>query len=260
MSTRRARRRLGDNRGVTGSVAAASVDLRVVRTGEAPADTVERLWPFMAPDERARCRRFIRDRDQRTFAITRTLVRRTLSAYGPTAPGDWRFVTNVHECPFVHPSQAGTPPLRFNVSHTDGLVALAVTRGHRLGVDVERVTRVVTDGVAERHFAPAEVRDLSGLPEADQPAAFFEYWTLKEAYIKARAMGLALPLGAFAFGLRPPLPPTITFAEGFDDAAERWQFWQAWPTPEHRLSLAVERDGVDLHVTLTDVPLDALLP
>ena len=214
---------------------------------------------MMTEGERGRCLRFVRGVDRCTFAITRALVRLTLSIYGPTAPTEWRFVTNAHECPFVETSQAGTPPLHFNVSHTDGLVALAVTRGHRIGVDVERVTRKVTDGVAERHFAPAEVRALRALPDADQHRAFFEYWTLKEAYIKARGKGLALPLDAFAFGLRPPLPPTIAFAPGFGDVAERWQFCQAWPTPDHRLSLAIERDGADVAVTVVDVPLDRIL-
>ncbi|HUU35388.1 MAG TPA: 4'-phosphopantetheinyl transferase superfamily protein, partial [Vicinamibacterales bacterium] len=224
------------------SAAPTRADLRVVRTADAPSDSVERLSPQLTEAERARCLRFVREADRRTFAITRALVRRTLSEYGPTPPLAWRFVTNAHDCPFVAPEQAGMPPLHFNVSHTDGLVALAVTRGHRLGVDVERVTRVVTEGVAERHFAAAEIRDLRAQPIARQPVLFFDYWTLKEAYIKARGMGLALPLDAFAFALRPPRPPTITFAPGFDDAPERWQFWQACPTPEHRLSLAIERD------------------
>ncbi len=231
-----------------------------MRTDGAPPDTLERLWPFLTEPERTRGQRFVRDVDRRTYAVTRTLIRRTLSEYGPTRPRDWRFVLNAHDCPFVEPAQAGSPPLHFNVSHTDGLVALAVTRGHRLGVDVERVTRLVTDGIAERHFAAAEVRALRALPDDDQATAFFEYWTLKEAYIKARGMGLALPLDGFAFGLRPPLPPTIAFAPGFDDVPGRWQFWQAWPTPEHRLSLAIERDGADLAVTLADLPLAALLP
>ena len=240
--------------------APVSADVRVVRTGDAPADTVERLWPLMTDEERGRCRRLVRDVDQRTFAIARALVRLTLSAYGPSAPMAWRFVTNAHGCPFVDAAQAGAPALSFNLSHTTGLVALAVTRGVRLGIDVERVTRPVTEAVAERFFADDEVRDLRALPLAEQPRAFFEYWTLKEAYIKARGMGLALPLGAFAFALRPPLPPTISFVDGFDDVPARWQFWQAWPTPEHRLSLAIERDGGDLPVTLRDVPFATLFP
>ncbi len=242
------------------STPAANVALRVVRTDDAPPDTVERLWCLMTEGERARCLRLVREVDRRTFAITRALVRRALSNYGPTAPADWRFVTNQHQCPFVEPSQAGTPPLQFNLSHTNGLVALAVTRGYRVGVDVERVSRVVELAVADRHFAPNEVRDLRALPAAEQPVAFFEYWTLKEAYIKARGMGLALPLGAFAFTLHPPLPPAIAFEPGFEDLPGRWQFWQTWPTPLHRLSLAIERDGDDVPITFDDVPLDTLLP
>lgn len=231
-----------------------------MRTDDAPPDVVERLWLLMTEDERARCQRLVRGEDRRSFAITRALVRRSLSRYGPTAPADWRFITNQHQCPFVEPSQAGTPALQFNLSHTRGLVALAVTRGARVGVDVERVSRVVDLAVADRHFAPAEAHELRGLPPAEQPVAFFEYWTLKEAYIKARGMGLALPLGAFAFTVQPPRPPTIAFVPGFDDVPARWQFWQAWPTPQHRLSLAIERAGDDLAVALDDVPLDTLLP
>ena len=75
-------------------------------------------------------------RDRAHFVITRALVRTQLSRYGPTAPGRLALRHQQHQCPFVD-AQAGTPPLHFNLSHTDGLVALAVTRGHRVGVDVE---------------------------------------------------------------------------------------------------------------------------
>ena len=253
--------RLGDNyRNVPASAAQPVADVFVVATDRASPATTEALAPQLTAEERIRGGRFVREEDRGTYAITRALVRVTLSKYAPTAPLEWQFVTNRHQCPRVHPSQAGSPPLTFNVSHTRGLVALAVTRGHRLGVDVEQIDRRVMEGVAERHFAPAEVRELRGIADADQAAAFFEYWTLKEAYIKARGMGLALPLDGFAFALHGSRPPTISFAEGFDDVPARWQFWQTWPTPGHRLALAIEREGADLPVTLTPVPLDALLP
>ena len=105
------------------------------------------------------------------------------------------------------------------------------------------------------------MRDLRALPAAAQPRAFFEYWTLKEAYIKARGMGLAIPLADFAFTLAPPAAPTIHFVDGFDDRPERWQFWQAWPTTAHRLSLAVTREDLDreVAVTLTESAAEALV-
>ncbi len=218
---------------------APAVDIWVTASARLEAAAVAHMATLLTPDEIARGARFVRAQDRDAFVLTRAMVRTLLSRYGPTAPGDWRFITNRHQCPYVVDAQAGTPPLRFNVSHTDGLVALAVVRGPHVGVDVESVERPVLEAVPERHFAPEEVRDLRALPDADQPRIFFDYWTLKEASIKARGMGLALPLDGFAFQLHGDAPPTIRFAPGFDDVAERWQFWQAWPTPTHRLALAV---------------------
>jgi len=242
------------------SADAASVDVFTVATDGVRDEVIDALMTLLTPDELARRTRYVREVDRRTFVITRALVRRTLSAYGPTAARDWRFETNPYGCPEVVGVQAGTPPLAFNLSHTNGLVALAVTRGHLVGIDVECVNRVVGERIAERYFAPSEVRDLQALAAEAQPRAFFEYWTLKEAYIKARGMGLAIPLGHFAFALRPPAPPTIAFVDGFDDRPERWRFWQAWPTAAHRLALAVACDGAGLTVTHAATPADALIP
>ena len=83
--------------------------------------------------------------------------------------------------------------------------------------------------------------------------AFFDYWTLKEAYIKARGFGLALPLADFAFTLAPPAPPQIAFEPALEDDPDTWQFAQDWPTPVHRLALAVRRDGPDLPVRIRKV-------
>lgn len=239
-------------------VSASTVEIVTVATDDVSPDVIAALVPRLTTDERGRMDRLVRETDRHTFTLARALVRQTLSAHGPTAAEAWRFETNRYGCPFVVEAQAGTPRLHFNLSHTAGLVALAVTRGHDLGVDVERADRVVRERIAERHFAPQEVRDLLAMPEDAQPQAFFEYWTLKEAYIKARGMGLAIPLGDFAFRLRPPARPTIAFVDGFDDTPARWQFWQAWPTPHHRLALAVTRDGADLDVRLTALPPEAL--
>jgi 4'-phosphopantetheinyl transferase len=240
--------------------ATTTVDLWVADASALDPGLLARLATLLTAEETARGARFVRAADRAAFILTRALIRTRLSLYGPTAPADWRFVSNAHQCPFVAADQAGVPWLSFNVSHTEGLVALAVTRGHRVGVDVESVARTVLEAVPERHFAPDEVRDLRARPAADQPRLFFDYWTLKEAYIKARGMGLALPLDQFAFNLHGDAPPTIRFAPGFDDDPARWQFRQLWPTATHRLALAVERDGADLPVALRHVAPATLVP
>jgi 4'-phosphopantetheinyl transferase len=208
---------------------------------------------LMTAEERERMARLIFERDRRRFLLTRALVRTMLSRYTHVKPAEWRFVENVHGRPAIHDRPSGVPDLRFNISHTDGLIACAVTIGREVGVDVEHVGRRVTHDVAGRFFAPKEVEDLAKLPEDEQRRVFFDYWTLKEAYIKARGFGLALPLADFAFPLAPPAPPRVSFEPSLDDDPETWQFMQDWPTPQHRLGLAVRRDGNDLPIRIRPV-------
>jgi len=180
-------------------------------------------------------------------------VRTMLSRYASVRPAGWSFIANVHGRPEILDRPKGVPDLRFNLSHTEGLIACAVTIGREVGVDVEHVGRRLTHDVAGRFFAPREVDDLKALPDDQQHLAFFDYWTLKEAYIKARGFGLALPLADFAFKLSPPAPPQIAFEPSLDDDPATWQFFQDWPTPQHRLGLAVRRERGDLPVRLRDV-------
>jgi 4'-phosphopantetheinyl transferase len=222
----------------------------------ASPDALRRLDAYrvlMSADEHARMVRFVFDRDRRAFLLTRALVRTMLSRYAPIAPADWKFIANVHGRPEILDRPSGVPDLRFNISHTDGLIACAVTIGREVGVDVEHVGRRLEHDIAARFFAPAEVTDLQALPGDEQRRVFFDYWTLKEAYIKARGFGLALPLGDFAFKLRPPDPPAIAFEPSLEDDPATWQFLQHWPTPQHRLALAIRRDGHDLPVRIREV-------
>jgi 4'-phosphopantetheinyl transferase len=208
---------------------------------------------LMTSDEHERMGRFVFDKDRRAFLLTRALVRTMLSRYAEVGPADWRFIPNAHGRPEILDRPDGVPDLRFNISHTDGLIACAVSVGREVGVDVEHTGRRLTHDVAGRHFAPREVSDLRKLPDDEQRRVFFDYWTLKESYIKARGFGLALPLGDFAFTLDPPHPPRITFEPALDDDPATWQFLQAWPTPQHRLALAVRRHGPDLPVRIRNV-------
>jgi 4'-phosphopantetheinyl transferase len=211
------------------------------------------LRALLDQGERAREARLVRDHDRALFVVAHALVRLMLSRVGPLEPPEWRFVTNGHGRPEVANLPAGAPPIRFNLSHTSGLAACAITGDRDVGVDVEYVDRALSYDVAARFFAPREVADLEALPERIRERVFFDYWTLKEAYIKARGLGLALPLRHFAFVLSPPAPPAITFDDEIDDDPATWQFLQAAPTPVHRLALAVRRTGRDLPVVIEDV-------
>jgi 4'-phosphopantetheinyl transferase len=109
-----------------------------------------------------------------------------------------------------------------------------------VGVDVENTRREIdTLKLAERYFAPSEAADLRGLAASSRQERFFEYWTLKEAYAKARGMGMSLPFDRFSFELTPGQPPRVSFSPALRDNAENWQFELGTPTEQHRLGVAV---------------------
>jgi 4'-phosphopantetheinyl transferase len=122
---------------------------------------------------------------------------------------------------------------------------MAVGRGRTVGVDVEYVdARKASVEVATRYFAPREVAALEAAPRELQDHLFFEYWTLKEAYIKARGMGLSLPLDKFSFHDSDG-HVEIAIDPALEDDPMRWYFWQLRSTPQHLIALCVERISAD---------------
>ena len=114
--------------------------------------------------------------------------------------------------------------------------------------------------LAERFFAPHEAAALRRVDASDRPARFLEYWTLKESYIKARGLGLAIPLASFSFDLPPAAPDDIRirFTSAVDDDATRWQFSVDRFGRDHLIATTVERDRREpVRVTLHEavVPL-----
>ncbi len=190
--------------------------------------------------ERERHQKFRFEKHRREFLVSRALVRLTLSRYAPVAPGDWHFVKNEFGRPDVHPGAHSW--LRFNLSHTNGMVLCAVTVDANIGVDVEDWARRSTPvELSDRFFAPEEAAALRALPPPNQAKRFFEYWTLKEAYIKARGVGLSVPLKWFSFHLRSGSPPRITFDPRLADEPDAWQFFQLQPSARYQAGLAVRR-------------------
>jgi 4'-phosphopantetheinyl transferase len=203
---------------------------------------VQRLEQLLNAEEQQRRARFLHAEDRHRFLFTRATVRTVLSRYAAVEPQDWVFTANAHGRPAIanlHPQAAG---LCFNLSHTRGLIVLGVCRDRELGVDVENIReRTPTPGIAERFFAPQESAALASLPEERRHERFFAYWTLKEAYIKARGRGMSIPLDRFCFTFAEESSIHLHIDADQNDNAERWQFWQFRPSDEFLLSVCAER-------------------
>ncbi len=147
----------------------------------APDDCVDAMRALLSDDELDRARRFHFEKDRTAFILARGFLRTMLGRY---LGDEVHFVYGSHGKPALDCAGPG-----FNLSHTDGLVALGMTLESEIGVDVERIRPMEDrDAIAERYFSASEY----GQVLSDE--AFFQCWTRKEAYIKAVGGGLSIPL------------------------------------------------------------------
>lgn len=182
-------------------------------------ELLERQFLTLSTEERERQRRFVSAPHRKQYLVSHALVRHALSRYAPVPPGQWKFELNPYGRPSIR-EPAEWRGLRFNLSHTEGRAVVAVAWEVDIGVDVQS-TAAQGDfsEIAERFFSPAEIAQLKRRPDA-----FFDFWTLKEAYIKARGMGLSIPLDGFSFVLEATEHPRILFHQGCRDCPGRWRF------------------------------------
>ncbi|MBI4956272.1 MAG: 4'-phosphopantetheinyl transferase superfamily protein [Myxococcales bacterium] len=196
---------------------------------------------LLGDDERQRRDAFVLPTGRHEQLVTRALVRTLLGRYLGVAPKALRFAPNPWGRPeLVWPGRA---PVTFNLAHARGLVVCLLAAAHdgrAVGVDVENVVRRTPPlHVADHFFAPAEVEALAARPPDARGRRFFELWTLKESYIKARGMGLAIPLDGFAFELDAAPSIRIDLRPDVGSDAGAWRFRLHEPTPEHLVAIAV---------------------
>jgi 4'-phosphopantetheinyl transferase len=197
--------------------------------------TPDLLQP-LSEDERARAERFRVESVQWQFVVSRAVLRMLLGRYLDSAPETLTFRYGPHGKPALGGTFADHP-LRFNVSHTEDVALLAFTRGREVGVDVEHI-HPQAQNIAAHFFSQAENAALLALPETEREAAFFRAWTRKEAFIKARGDGFALPLTNFDVSLDEAARLLSVLNE--PNEAARWSMYSFYPAPDYVAALAVE--------------------
>ena len=165
---------------------------------EVATERRDQCYAWLSDEERDRAARFRFDRDRDRYVVCRGNLREMLGERLGVAPAEIAFSYNAHGKP-------ETRGVEFNVSHSGSRALIAISRARVVGVDIERMNRgFMHEQIPERFFSPGEVRALRALPEAGQVEAFFHCWTRKEAYVKARGLGLSLALDGFDVSLGHP--------------------------------------------------------
>lgn len=225
------------------------------RPGLLPTDDsgyLEQIDAVLDHDEQRRRDRFKFERHALVFRLSHALVRYVLSQYASLQPAEWRFKKNEHGKPYI--VNQGFEHLQFSLSHTDGYAAMAVSSAYEIGCDVEkRRDNVRAADIAHRFFSESEVEELLSNDEELQHFRFFDYWSLKESYIKAKGKGLAIPLGDFSFDLQSR-PITFSALPSLELDTSQWYFELFEVGVEHAAAVAVPQKLSKIK-TFSAVPL-----
>jgi 4'-phosphopantetheinyl transferase len=200
--------------------------------------TVENLRQLLSPDEQSRADRFHFEKDRRHFTAARGYLRTLLGRYLEIAPAEIRFSYSEYGKPALAPEL--DQRLKFNVAHSGGLALYAFTTIAEIGIDLEHIRPEFTgDDIARRYFSAAEVVSLDQLPVSARHQAFFDCWTRKEAFIKAKGLGLSLGLNQFDVTLSPDQPAAL-LRTGWDlTEASLWSLASIEVGPDFAAALAV---------------------
>lgn len=202
------------------------------------SEIVRRMWCLLNKEEQDRAKRYAFERDRNHFTLARGILRRLLSRYLRCSAEDVEFSV----APEGKPAIRGNSELRFNLSHSDGLVLYALSMNRELGVDLEREkTETPSLDIVESYFSTRERAEFLSLPTTIQNLAFYVGWTRKEAYLKARGQGLHGKLEDFDVSMNPVQPAVLSS----EDAA-RWELRSFCPEPDFVAALVVEGANFEL--------------
>lgn len=201
---------------------------------------------MLAPDELDRASRFHFDCDRKRFITGRGLLRSILGHYLGREPHKLQFEYGARGKP-VLAGYAGDVPLHFNLAHSDDLMLLALMRRCAVGIDVERL-RVLDEAedMAERFFSARESNGLRALPNTKKPAAFFNLWTRKEAWLKATGEGISESLNQVEVSFLADEPAQLISLFGDTQAGQKWHLCELNPAAGFVAALAVA--GPDMRV------------
>jgi 4'-phosphopantetheinyl transferase len=191
----------------------------------------------LSEQEFDRYHRFYFDKDKHSYLVSHALLRYALSKYVDIDASQWQFSSNAHGKPELL-SQPLKQAINFNLTHTDGLCACIITLDKSCGIDAENISRKNRfEAVAKRMFAEEEQQCLK-MNNIEQQ--FYYYWTLREAYVKARGTGLAGSSKAFYFDTdMKRMTASIHHRNVQQPDDKNWYFRMYEPTQEHVLSVAI---------------------
>jgi 4'-phosphopantetheinyl transferase len=209
------------------------------------------IHALLSHDEQQKVARYRLDKAKHTALITRSFIRLLLSQYAHLSPQQWQFDIGKLGKPEIKNAQI---PLRFNLSHNNELIICALTLTKDIGCDIENLSREIdVERIAKRFFSAYEYQLIK-----KKPTQFFQYWTLKEAFVKATGLGISLGLETFSFEIHPTEEKdsndniSLLFNEGCKETSpQHWYHSLIFPDDTHCIAVSLNnRKQTDIKPTI----------
>ena len=211
----------------------------------------------LSKDEKRRCAAFRFETHRHHYLAAHVLLRRAISNWTTCRPEEIQFARTSDGKPYCIPMNAGKQ-IEFSLTHTHGLVACAVS-SVPVGIDAEWIGRKVDFDLLREALSEEERIQLEGCDPASQHRRFLEYWTLKEAYLKAIGKGLSVNLKSVSFDVANGngiLVGPVTDRESHKE--DEWRFiLHSNQFKKHVLAIAIQKQQLS-HVDEVFQAMDLL--
>ena len=218
---------------------------------------VESLLGILSVDELERAKRFHFERDKKRFIVSRGILRNILSYYLGISPQKIIFEYTSQGKPVIA-SKPGEVPYRFNLCHSGELALYAVSPGRNIGVDTERVRDDVSvDQVSQKFYSHDEISALENTYEKDRSRLFFQYWTRKEALLKATGEGISFPMDKCDVSLISGSVLSPVILSGNNEEGSRFYVQDLFPGNGYVAAIAIDNSNCNIscwHYSLKSFP------
>ncbi len=201
---------------------------------------ISQLAALLSEQEKNRARRLIHPLHRTYFTAARGLLRIILGSYLKIPPEKVCFEYTRQGKPYLADSSPSFG-LCFNLSHSRGTALYGICKNRSIGVDIERIGPL--SGMAamvRRYFSEKEAAQIRAQPPNSQNKIFFQYWSMKEACLKARGDGLS---GLHRIDLAADTRGITSETVVLDDSQKPWLVRPLFVDEKHAAAVALEGDA-----------------
>ena len=204
----------------------------------------KKFYDFLSDDEKERADRLKVELKKKQFIISRSVLRKIISNSINKPHDEIVFYYTKKDKPFIK-DKFNNESVEFNISHSEQCILIAITLGHSVGIDVEKINKKIDfESLSARFFSNKENEFLRSLEESKKLDAFYSIWTRKEAFIKATGKGIAYGLDNFSVCSDKKITSKIDI-EHEGALEENWVSFELMTIDQYKTALATDNKGAE---------------